>query len=42
MKIRYTETALVEIDQIFAYISGRNAPAAKRVVARIARLDLVM
>jgi addiction module RelE/StbE family toxin len=35
MKIRYTETALVEINEVFSYISERNAPAAKRVVARI-------
>ena len=37
MKIRYTETALIEINEIFAYISDQNAPAAKRVVARIER-----
>jgi toxin ParE1/3/4 len=35
MKIRYTETSLVEIDEIFAYISERNADAAARVVARV-------
>jgi len=28
MKIRYTETALVEINEVFSYISERNAPAA--------------
>lgn len=35
MKIRYTGTALIEINEVFSYISERNAPAAKRVVARI-------
>jgi addiction module RelE/StbE family toxin len=35
MKVRYTETALIEIDEIFEYISERNASAAKRVVARV-------
>jgi addiction module RelE/StbE family toxin len=37
MKIRYTETTLTEINEIFAHISEQNAPAAKRVVARIER-----
>src|SRR3954451_17710431 len=37
MKVRYSETALAEINEIFAYISEQNAPAAKRVVARIER-----
>jgi plasmid stabilization system protein ParE len=37
MKIRYTETALVEINEIFAYIFERNPSAAERVVARIER-----
>src|SRR5690349_11228483 len=35
MRLRYTATALVEIDEIFAYISERNPSAAERVVARI-------
>ena len=38
MKIRYTETALIEIDEIFAYISERNPAAAARVVARLERM----
>ena len=37
MKVRYSETALAEINEIFAYISEQNAPAAKRVMARIER-----
>ena len=37
MKVRYTETALIEVDHIFAYISERNRSAATRVVARIER-----
>ena len=35
MKVRYTETALVEVNEIFAYLSERNLHAAKRVVARV-------
>ena len=37
MKVRYTETALVEINEIFAYISAQNPQAAERVVARVER-----
>lgn len=37
MKICYTETALVEVNEIFAYLSERNVAAAKRVVARVER-----
>lgn len=37
MRIRYTETALVEVDEIFAYVAQRNPAAAARVVARIER-----
>ena len=37
MQVRYTETALIEINEIFAYISEHTASAAKRVVARIER-----
>jgi toxin ParE1/3/4 len=37
MKARYTETALAEINEIFAYISERSPTAAKRVVARVER-----
>ena len=35
MRVRYTETALVEVNDIFTYISERNEAAAKRVVARV-------
>ena len=38
MKVRYTETALAELDQIFAYIARDNAYAAGRVVARVEQL----
>jgi plasmid stabilization system protein ParE len=37
MKSRYTETALAEVNEIFAYISERSPTAAKRVVARVER-----
>lgn len=37
MRTRYTETALVEVNEIFAYIAQRNPAAAARVVARIER-----
>jgi toxin ParE1/3/4 len=37
MRARYTETALAEVNEIFAYISERNPSAAKRVVARVER-----
>ena len=33
MKVRYTETALAEINEILAYISEQNVPAVKRVGA---------
>ena len=35
MKVRYTATALIELDEIFAYLSKHNPAAAKRVVARV-------
>jgi toxin ParE1/3/4 len=35
MKVAYTQTALAEVEQIFAYVARRNPPAARRVVARI-------
>jgi toxin ParE1/3/4 len=35
MKVRYTATALIEVDEIFAYLSEHNPTAAKRVVARV-------
>jgi toxin ParE1/3/4 len=34
MKIRYTETALIEIDEIFAFIATDNVTAARAVVDR--------
>jgi plasmid stabilization system protein ParE len=37
MKVRFTATALAEIDDIFAYLSIRNANAASSVVARVDR-----
>jgi toxin ParE1/3/4 len=38
MKLRYSETALRELDEIFAYISDRNRSAAVAVVDRVERL----
>jgi plasmid stabilization system protein ParE len=38
MKVRYTETALAETAEIFAYISERNATAAAAGVARVEHL----
>jgi len=35
VRIRYTATALVEVDEIFAYIAQDNRVAAARLVARI-------
>ena len=35
MRVRYTEMALAEIEQIFAHVAAHNPPAASRVVARI-------
>jgi toxin ParE1/3/4 len=35
MKVRYTATSLIEIDQIFAYIAERNFQAAVVVRGRI-------
>jgi toxin ParE1/3/4 len=35
MKVRWSETALIELDGIFRYISERNRTAAKSVVSRI-------
>ena len=37
MRVRYTETTLVEIAEILAYIADRNPSAADRVAGRIAR-----
>ena len=38
MKVRYSETALRELDEIFVYIHERNRSAAVTVVDRIRRL----
>jgi toxin ParE1/3/4 len=38
VKLRYSETALRELDEIFAYIFERNRSAAAAVVDRIERL----
>jgi toxin ParE1/3/4 len=35
VKVRYTETALAEVDQILSYIAERNRAAANAVRARI-------
>jgi toxin ParE1/3/4 len=35
MKARWSKTALIELDDIFQYISERNRPAAKAVSRRI-------
>ena len=37
MKVRYTETALAEVDQIFSYIAGHSRSAAVSVRERIER-----
>lgn len=38
MRVRYTETALREVDEIFAYIANHSAAAAAAVVARVDEL----
>jgi toxin ParE1/3/4 len=38
MSVRYTETALREIDEILAYIAARNPDAASRISERIDQL----
>ncbi len=38
MKVRWSKTALIELDDIFLYISERNRTAAKSVVRRIEAL----
>jgi toxin ParE1/3/4 len=37
MRVRYTETALVELDQIFSYIADHSRSAAVNVRERIER-----
>jgi toxin ParE1/3/4 len=38
MTVRFTETALIEIDEIFAYIARNNPTAAAGVVQRIQQM----
>jgi toxin ParE1/3/4 len=38
MNVRYTDTALREIDSIFAYVADRDAAAAGRIVMRVEQL----
>ena len=38
MKVRWSETALTEIDEIFSYIQARNRSAASAIVKRIEAL----
>jgi addiction module RelE/StbE family toxin len=38
MKVRYTDTALRELDEIFAYIAKNNRSAATSVVGRVESL----
>jgi toxin ParE1/3/4 len=38
MKVRYTETALSEVDEIFAYIANYSVVAAAAVVERVDEL----
>lgn len=40
MKIRWLKTAIIELEDIFLYISERNQPAARKVVRRIRRASL--
>jgi toxin ParE1/3/4 len=35
MRVRYTRTALAELDKIFAYVAERNAGAADKIIDRI-------
>jgi plasmid stabilization system protein ParE len=38
MRVRYTETALHEVDEIFAYIANHSVVAAAAVVERVDEL----
>ena len=38
MRVRYTDTALRELDEIFAYITKNNRAAAASVVGRVENL----
>ena len=35
MKVRYTETALAEIDEVYSYIAKDNLAAADRVIGQV-------
>jgi len=37
MKVRYTRTAISEVDEIFSYISERNPRSAAQVIEAVAR-----
>jgi plasmid stabilization system protein ParE len=43
VKLRYTPSALADLDEVLAYISGRSPQGAKRVHARIKAItDLLL
>jgi plasmid stabilization system protein ParE len=42
MKVRYADTALRELDDIFAYLNERNPSAAAAVVGRIEGLTALI
>jgi len=42
MKVRYSETALGELDELFAYIFERDRSAAAAVVERVERLAALL
>jgi plasmid stabilization system protein ParE len=37
MKVRFTATALIEIDDILAYLTAHNTKAAAKLIERIER-----
>jgi plasmid stabilization system protein ParE len=39
MRVRWSKTALIELEQIFTYLSERNRTAARAVVARIEQIS---
>jgi plasmid stabilization system protein ParE len=42
MKVRWSETALTEIDEIFSYVYAQNRSAAAAVVERIEGLAVLL
>lgn len=42
MRLRYSETALLELEEILAYLSQRHRPAAVALSNRIERLGAVI